>query len=57
VISFHSLEDREVKNAFRELAREGFRLPARKPLLATPDEVRRNPRARSAKLRLLERAA
>jgi 16S rRNA (cytosine1402-N4)-methyltransferase len=57
VISFHSLEDREAKTAFRELAGEGFRLPARKPLQATQDERRRNPRARSAKLRLLERAA
>jgi 16S rRNA (cytosine1402-N4)-methyltransferase len=57
VISFHSLEDREVKNAFRELGREGFRVVTRKPLVAGADEVRRNPRARSAKLRVLERAA
>jgi 16S rRNA (cytosine1402-N4)-methyltransferase len=57
VISFHSLEDREVKNAFRELGREGFRVVTRKPLVADADEVRRNPRARSAKLRVLERAA
>ena len=57
VISFHSLEDREAKNAFRELGREGFRVVTRKPLGAGADEVRRNPRARSAKLRILERAA
>jgi 16S rRNA (cytosine1402-N4)-methyltransferase len=57
VISFHSLEDREVKNAFRELGREGFRVVTRKPLVAGAPEVRRNPRARSAKLRVLERAA
>jgi len=57
VISFHSLEDREVKNAFRELGREGFRVLTKKPLVAGAPEVRRNPRARSAKLRVLERAA
>ncbi|HJS59306.1 MAG TPA: 16S rRNA (cytosine(1402)-N(4))-methyltransferase RsmH [Vicinamibacteria bacterium] len=57
VISFHSLEDREVKNAFRELGREGFCVVTKKPLVAGAPEVRRNPRARSAKLRVLERAA
>ncbi len=57
VISFHSLEDREAKNAFRELQREGFRGVTKKPLRASDAEVRRNPRARSAKLRVIERAA
>jgi 16S rRNA (cytosine1402-N4)-methyltransferase len=57
VISFHSLEDREVKNAFRELGREGFRVLTKKPLVAGAPEVRLNPRSRSAKLRVLERAA
>lgn len=57
VISFHSLEDRAVKIAFRELGREGFRVLTKKPLVAGAPEVRRNPRARSAKLRVLERAA
>lgn len=56
VISFHSLEDREAKNAFRELGREGYRVVTKKPLVASDDERRRNPRARSAKLRVLERA-
>jgi 16S rRNA (cytosine1402-N4)-methyltransferase len=57
VIAFHSLEDREVKQAFREAASRGFRLLTKKPLSAGEDEVRANPRARSARLRGLERAA
>ncbi|HET7292025.1 MAG TPA: 16S rRNA (cytosine(1402)-N(4))-methyltransferase RsmH [Vicinamibacteria bacterium] len=57
VIAFHSLEDREAKTAFRALGREGFRVVTRKPVVAGADEVRLNPRARSAKLRVLERAA
>jgi 16S rRNA (cytosine1402-N4)-methyltransferase len=55
VISFMSLEDRRVKNAFRELARQGrAKLLTRKPILPEEDEVRRNPPSRSAKLRALE---
>lgn len=52
VIAFHSLEDRPVKHAFAELAREGLaeRL-TRKPVMAGAEEVERNPRSRSAKLR------
>jgi len=57
VIAFHSLEDREVKQAFRSLAREGFRVLTRKPVRPGDDEVRRNPRARSARLRAIEREA
>jgi len=57
VIAFHSLEDREVKQAFRELAGPGFRLVTRKPLRPGPDEEQRNPRARSARLRALEKVA
>jgi 16S rRNA (cytosine1402-N4)-methyltransferase len=57
VIAFHSLEDREVKQAFRDAAARGFRLLTKKPLRAGEDEVRANPRARSARLRGLERAA
>ena len=53
VISFHSLEDRLVKNAFRDDARlEGV---TSKPLVASEKEVAENPRARSAKLRVAER--
>jgi 16S rRNA (cytosine1402-N4)-methyltransferase len=57
VIAFHSLEDREVKNAFRALARDGFTLLTRKPVRPTEEEARANPRARSARLRTLARAA
>jgi 16S rRNA (cytosine1402-N4)-methyltransferase len=71
VITFHSLEDRIVKNAFRLWAqgapydpqmpwierRESItvRLVNRKPLISLADEIARNPRARSAKLRIVER--
>jgi 16S rRNA (cytosine1402-N4)-methyltransferase len=57
VIAFHSLEDREVKHAFRSLSAVGFRLLTRKPVRPGEDEVRRNPRARSARLRAVEREA
>ncbi len=57
VISYHSLEDRIVKRAFRDLSsREGFELPHRRALKPSEDEVARNPRARSAKLRTLVRS-
>ncbi len=56
IISFHSLEDRLVKQAFAAASQAGTcRLVTRKPLVATPEEVRRNPRSRSAKLRVMER--
>jgi 16S rRNA (cytosine1402-N4)-methyltransferase len=57
VIAFHSLEDREVKNTFRELGRGGFGVLTRRPVRPSPAEVARNPRSRSARLRALERAA
>jgi 16S rRNA (cytosine1402-N4)-methyltransferase len=57
VIAFHSLEDREVKQAFRSLATAGFRILTRKPVRPGEDEVRRNPRSRSARLRAIEREA
>jgi 16S rRNA (cytosine1402-N4)-methyltransferase len=53
VISFHSLEDRIVKQTFREDPRA--HAITRKPIVAAPDEVASNPRARSAKLRVAER--
>lgn len=55
IISFHSLEDRRVKNAFRDDPR--WQVLTRKPLTAQPGELNRNPRARSAKLRVAERVA
>jgi len=56
VISFHSLEDRIVKDATREGARQGvYRLLTKKPVIAGAEELNRNPRARSAKLRAAER--
>ena len=56
VISFHSLEDRIVKWRFRALAEQGVaRVLTRKPVLPSDEEVTRNPRARSAKLRVAER--
>jgi 16S rRNA (cytosine1402-N4)-methyltransferase len=56
VISFHSLEDRIVKDALREGAHQGrFRVLTKKPVTANEEEIDRNPRARSAKLRAAER--
>jgi 16S rRNA (cytosine1402-N4)-methyltransferase len=57
VIAFHSLEDREVKQAFRALAADGYRVLTKKPLRPGPAETQSNPRARSARLRGLERPA
>ena len=53
VISFHSLEDRRVKHEFRK--RDVWRPLTKKPVEAGDDETARNPRARSAKLRVAER--
>jgi 16S rRNA (cytosine1402-N4)-methyltransferase len=56
VISFHSLEDRIVKDALREGMKQGhYRLLTKKPVIATDEEIDRNPRSRSAKLRAAER--
>jgi len=56
VISFHSLEDRRVKQAFAAWRHEGrARVLTRKVVRAGEEELRRNPRARSAKLRAAER--
>ncbi len=68
VIAYHSLEDRLVKNFFKTGNTKGevikdfygnidrpFRILTKKALLASPEELRRNPRARSAKLRIAEK--
>ena len=55
VIAFHSGEDRIVKQTFRTLGRAGYAQLEPSPLTPGDDEVRANPRARSAKLRVLER--
>lgn len=57
VISYHSLEDRIVKHALRRYAREDgiIRLIKKKPIRPTPEEVKRNPRSRSAKMRVAEK--
>ena len=73
VISFHSLEDRAVKQSFAENARDCicpprlplcvcghkavFELVTHKPIVASDEEIERNPRARSAKLRVARRLA
>lgn len=55
VITFHSLEDRIVKNSFRSMGNVGRPL-TRKVVTATAEEVQSNPRARSAKLRVWEKS-
>jgi 16S rRNA (cytosine1402-N4)-methyltransferase len=56
VISFHSLEDRIVKDALRDGARAGiYNVLTKKPVEATEEEIDRNPRSRSAKLRAAEK--
>ncbi|MGZ5261896.1 MAG: 16S rRNA (cytosine(1402)-N(4))-methyltransferase RsmH, partial [Burkholderiales bacterium] len=56
MISFHSLEDRRVKDALRAGAQRGiYRLLTKKPVTAQKGEVDRNPRSRSAKLRAAEK--
>jgi 16S rRNA (cytosine1402-N4)-methyltransferase len=64
VIAYHSLEDRVVKRTFRALAQRGphgepaaFALLTKKPQRPGAAELRRNPRARSARLRAIARAA
>lgn len=56
VISFHSLEDRIVKNSFKEFKAQGlFNVLTKKPIMADESEKINNPRSRSAKLRVVEK--
>ena len=56
IISFHSLEDRLVKIAFKELKFEGqLSIMTKRPLIATSDEIAENSRSKSAKMRAGER--
>ncbi|MBI2599939.1 16S rRNA (cytosine(1402)-N(4))-methyltransferase RsmH [Candidatus Daviesbacteria bacterium] len=56
VISFHSLEDRIVKNTFKEWQIRGLgKVLTKKPIMSTTEEVALNPRSRSAKMRVFEK--
>jgi len=58
VISFHSIEDRIIKRQFKALeSKDGsrIRILTKKPIVASKNEIKKNPRARSAKLRVVER--
>ncbi len=58
VLSYHSLEDRAVKRAFRRLAQEGtLKILTKKVVRPDEREIRHNPRSRSAKMRVAERTA
>jgi len=58
VLSYHSLEDRMVKHEFQRLARErSFRVLTKKVILPGGEEIRNNPRSRSAKMRVAEKVA
>ena len=59
VISYHSLEDRRVKNSFRQIAarEDRFVMVTGKPIVPEELEIKRNPRSRSAKLRVVRRVA
>jgi len=55
VITFHSLEDRIVKHYFKSQAGKSIKIINKKPITCSPEEYERNPRARSAKLRIIEK--
>jgi 16S rRNA (cytosine1402-N4)-methyltransferase len=55
VITFHSLEDRIVKHYFQTVSVKDFKIITKKPLSASEQELLLNPRARSAKLRVIEK--
>jgi 16S rRNA (cytosine1402-N4)-methyltransferase len=55
IITFHSLEDRIVKHSFKEMENKGFKLITKKPIVCGEKEYEENTRARSAKLRVIEK--
>ena len=56
IVSFHSMEDRAVKQAFRSAEQTGqLKVLTKKPITPTEAEIARNPRSRSAKLRVAEK--
>lgn len=56
VISFHSLEDRMVKRFARAKSDDGLaKIITKRPMIPTPEEIKENPRSRSAKLRIIEK--
>jgi 16S rRNA (cytosine1402-N4)-methyltransferase len=56
IITFHSIEDRMVKHTFREYAQSGqAELVTKKPISPSQEEQNQNPRARSAKLRIIKK--
>ncbi len=55
IITFHSIEDRIVKQHFKEAEKAGTGHPIKKPIVPSSEEIRKNPRARSAKLRTFTR--
>ncbi len=55
VIAYHSLEDRIVKNIFKNSDKEEFQILTKKPVVPSDDEIKNNPAARSAKLRAIRR--
>lgn len=56
IISFHSGEDRIVKDTFRRWVKEGgWEILTKKPIVANEEEIKENPRSRSAKLRVIEK--
>lgn len=55
VITFHSLEDRIVKHFFQAEENKTLKIITKKPLVTAPEEIKNNPRSRSAKLRVIEK--
>jgi len=55
IITYHSIEDRLVKNRFRELDKNGFKNLTKKVIFPTKEEIQTNKASSSAKLRIIEK--